>query len=205
MDYITLQRRIWNELDRTDITAVAQDAIKTAIRHYAWQRLFFNEERWTSTTVADQEFYAFPSDFRDIDSLRVTVSDNDYVLFRRDWSTLEDWVINPGTYTGFPTDYAIFRNELRLYPVPNGAYTLHLSGQRDLSALENDSDTNDWLTHGEELIRSRACADLIENIIQDYDEPRSVLYKRREADALDALRRESTIRLSTGRSRKARW
>lgn len=123
-DYVTLQRRIWHELDRSDITADAQAAIQTAIRFYAHRRFYFNEERWTASTVANQEYYAVPLNFRNIDTLKLTVNANSYLLTERTWAEIENWAIAASTFTGYPSDFAMQRNEIRLYPIPNAAYTM---------------------------------------------------------------------------------
>jgi len=56
---------------------------------------------------------------------------------------------------------------VRLYPVPNGAFPLILSYVRSLTTLSADGDTNAWMTHGEELIRLRAKADLYINYLEN--------------------------------------
>lgn len=204
-DYVTMQRRIWRELDRDDITAVAQDAIQSAIRFYAGQRFWFNEDRWTATTSTNVEYYSFPQNFRDVDTLNITVGQNRYTLLRRTWAYLEDIARNTQNYRGYPTDYAVYRNELRLYPIPPDQYTLELAGQADLMDLSSDTTTNAWMVHGEEMIRSRACADILETYTQDYDNPRIQVYRQRESDNFQRLRMESNKRLSTGRVRKSLW
>lgn len=200
-----MQRRIWRELDRDDITAVAQDAINSAIRFYAGQRFWFNEERWTATSATSVEFYSLPPNFRDVDTINITVDQNRYTLLRRQWSYLEDIARNTQNYRGYPTDYCIYRNELRLYPIPQGEYVMELSGQADLADLSADAASNPWMVHGEELIRSRACADVLETYTQDYDNPRIQVYRSREADNFQRLRMESNKRLSTGRLRRSLW
>lgn len=204
-NYGTMTTRILNELDRDDITAEVQTAIQTAIKYYASHRFFFNEERWLASTTASQEYYPLPNNFKEIDTIRLTASDNNYLLHRRHWDEMEELAVDASTYEGYPTDYTIFRNELRLYPVPNASYKMQLSGQKDLAGLSADSTTNDWMTTAEELIRSRAAADVLENILQDYDGPRVTLYKTRERDTFRNLKDESYSRVATGRSRKRRW
>ncbi len=204
-DFITMQRRIWRELDRNDITSVAQDAIRSAVRFYSGQRFWFNEQRWTASTSTSIEFYSFPNEFRDVDTLNIRVNTNRYPLIRRTWNELDEFAQSADLYSGYPTEYAIQRNELRLYPVPNAQFELTLSGQSDLSELTADASSNAWMVHGEELIRARACVDILETYTQDYDNPRISVYRNREQENFLRLRMESNKRLSTGRVRKRRW
>lgn len=204
-DYGTMKRRILRELNRSDLTSDASRAVHTAIEFYADRRFWFNEERWDASTSAGQQYYPMPAGFRDIDELSVHINQNDYLLFRRHWQDIEDFSVSPNTYTGYPTDYAVQRNELRLYPAPNDSYKMTMTGLTNLAELSSDSVSNAWMTYGEEMIRSRACVDLIENLLQDYDEPRSQLYRRREMEAFQNLKMESNRRIATGKSRKARW
>lgn len=204
-DYVTMQRRIWRELDRNDITSVAQDAIQSAVRFYGGQRMWFNEQRWTASTSTSVEYYSLPNEFREVDTINITVNTNQYPLRRRSWAEIDEAAQPANLYSGYPTEYAIQRNELRLYPIPNAQFTLVLSGQSDLTELSSDAATNAWMVHGEELIRSRACADILETYTQDYDNPRIAVYRNREQENFLRLRMESNKRLATGKVRKRRW
>lgn len=205
-DYITMQRRIWRELDRDDITAPVQDAIQSAVKFYTGQRFWFNEQRWTASTSTGIEYYSLPNDFREVDTINIsTQSNNRYQLRRRSWAELDAFAQSPGQLTGYPSDYAIQRNELRVFPVPNGQFAMELSGQGDLTDLSADAATNAWMVHGEELIRSRACVDILETYTQDYDSPRIDVYRRREQENFNRLKIESNKRMSTGTVRRSLW
>ena len=199
-DYATLVNRVLDDLDRQgSLTSQAQNAIQTAIDHYEGTRFFFNQERATAQTVNAQEFYALPSDVLDIDVLSITISNDTYKLIRRTYETLEDW--NDQTSTGYPTDYAVYNQQIRLYPIPNAdGYTLTLSYAKRLSALSSDSDSNAWTTTAEELIRSRADADMSYRILQN--DKRAIGFKMLEQDAYQRLLSESNRRMMTGRTRK---
>ena len=82
-DLGTMENRIADELNRTDMTSYARTAIQTAIKHYEGNRFWFSENRATATTVSGQEFYDLPTDFREMDSLKVLISNNDYRLNER--------------------------------------------------------------------------------------------------------------------------
>jgi len=201
-DYATLVNRVLDDLDRQgSLTSQAQSAIQTAIDHYEGTRFYFNQERATAQTVNAQEFYPLPTDVLDIDVLSITYGDYTTKLNRRTYEQIEDWAVSAVSVTGYPTDYAIYNQQIRLYPIPNAdGYTLTLSYAKRLSALSNDTDSNDWTTTAEELIRSRADADMSFRILQN--EKRAIGFKAFEQDAYQRLVSESNRRMMTGRARK---
>ena len=83
----------------------------------------------------------------------------------------------PTVYTGQPDSYAIYADQLRLFPIPdsagpnNGSYDLTLSTLAQLgpSPLVNDTDTNAWMTEGEQLIRAQALRNLYRFPLRDAD------------------------------------
>lgn len=201
-DYSTLVNRVLDDIDRQgSLTSQAQTAIQTAIDHYEGTRFYFNQERATAQTVNEQEFYPLPDDVLDIDVLSITVNGYTYKLNRRTYEQIEDWHVQASTSTGQPSDYAIYNQQIRFYPIPDkDGYTLTLSYAKRLSALSNDTDSNAWTGVAEELIRSRTDADLSFRILQD--EKRAVGFKAFEQDAYQRLVSESNRRMMTGRTRK---
>lgn len=201
-DYATLVNRVLDDLDRQgSLTSQAQNAIQTAIDHYEGTRFWFNQERANSQTINGVEYYALPDNYLDIDTISITVNGYTYKLNRRTYETLEDWFVQSNTYLGYPSDFAIYDGCIRLYPIPNqDGYTLKLSYATKLSTLENDTDANAWTTSAEELIRSRASADMSFRTLQD--EKRAIGFKAFEQDAYQRLVSESNRRIMTGRTRK---
>jgi len=200
-DYGTMTSRILDDMNRTDLTSQAQSAIKSAIAFYENRRFWFLEQRPTSNTVAGQEFYGLPSDFLDSDSLVLEVNNWTYPLHERRYNVLEDWFVKSATFTGYPTDYAIYDKQIRLYPIPNSdTYTFTLSYYKRLSSLGSDSDTNDWMTEGEELIRRRAEWTLNSGKLRDYDAAQAC--KMLEQEALLQHERLTRARLLTGHTKK---
>ncbi len=53
----------------------------------------------------------------------------------------------------------MYQDRINLFPIPGSTYTLTIHYLKALTALSADSDTNAWLTEGEELIRLHAKAD----------------------------------------------
>lgn len=195
-DYGTMQNRIADEIARTDLGAQIRDAIQSAIRLHESERFWFNESEATASTVAGQAGYAVPSDFLEADDLTLTVSGNRYPLVPRGYDWLRQVSVTEAS-RGRPGSWAIYADQLWLYPVPDGAYTLTLSYLKRLAALSASGDTNAWMTHGEELIRARAKADLFANVIRDFDE--AIAMKAVETEALANLRIKSAKKISTGK------
>ncbi len=198
----TMVNRIADDMARSDVTAAAKAEINSAIRHYSTRRFWFLEARATVNTVDSQEFYTLPGDFMDIDSLVITVNSWTYSLIQRTYQALEDWFVQASTFTGYPTDFAIYDQQLRLYPVPNGAYQMTLSYLQRLEDLSATASTNSWMTEGEELIRARAESRLYVNRYRDFEAAQAM--QMVENDALSAMIRIQNQRIMTGSTKRRR-
>lgn len=165
MTYGDMQTRIATEIVRDNVNTEIKSAIQSAIKHYEIERFWFNETTATSSTAVNQDRYPVPLDLIELDTLKVMVNGEYWPLERRDWP-----YVNDGYNTnGPPTDFAIYRDELYLYPTPDAVYTLTMAYVKSLSTLTADSDTNEWMTKAEILIRSRAKYDLFTDLIRDYE------------------------------------
>jgi hypothetical protein len=73
------------------------------------------------------------------------------------------------TYQGQPADYTVYGGELRIWPIPDQAYTLSLNGLVRLgpNPLSGDSDTNAWMTEGGGIIRGQAKLILYRDLLRD--------------------------------------
>lgn len=199
----TMMDRIADELDRSDLTSQIQKAIQTAIDRYQRKRFFFNEARsLTFNTVDGQEFYtsADSSDIPNIlfiDNVKLTISGSDKIdLERRQYSELEYDSANSTNDEGQPTAYAYYNKQLRLYPIPNSAYAVRVSGVFALSDLSATADTNAWMTDAEALIRSRAKRELLTHVIRDAEGATAMA--QAEAEELQSLIQETNARSGTG-------
>ena len=201
-DFGTMQNRIADEIARSDLTAQIRDAIQSAIRLHESERFWFNEAEAAAASVAGQANYALPGDFLEADALTLTVSGNRYPLCARGFGWIRGVAVAESS-RGRPTDWAYYADQLWLYPVPDAAYALTLSYLKRLAALSESSDTNAWMTHGEELIRARAKADLYANVIRDFDE--ALAMKAVETEALANLRIKSAKKLAAGRLTPTRF
>jgi hypothetical protein len=201
--YLEMQTRIADELDRTDLTSQIQKAIQTAIAFYERKRFWFNEARSiTFNTVDGQEFYtsADQSDIPNlltIDFVKLTISGSDKVnLDRSSYQELEYWSSNLSTDEGQPTAYAYYAKQLRLYPIPDAAYAVRVSGVFSLATLSADSDTNAWMTDAEALIRTRAKREILTHVIRDLEA--AGVMNQVEQEQLKSLIEANTFRSSTG-------
>lgn len=185
-NYGILQNQIADELgDRQDLLkplsdstlslSPIQNAIQSAIAKWERQPFYFNDSAQFSlfNTVIGQFLY-LPSfgipqliQFANIARLHLTVAGSTYALVPRRWTYLED--ISIGNQNGKPTDYAYFAEALRLYPPPDGAYPVSLSGTQRFNPLVVSTDLNPWTEDAYDLIRSEAKLILAREVIFDDD------------------------------------
>jgi hypothetical protein len=198
-----MQSRIADELNRTDLTSQIQSAIKSAILVYDKQRFWFNESRaFTFSTVDGQEFYT-SSDNADIpnllsiDTVQIAISGSDkYLLTRVPYEQIEAVSSNGTEDEGQPTWFCYHAKQIRLYPIPDAVYTVRVTGNWALSDLSLTSDTNNWMTDAEILIRSRAKRELFTHVIRDVEGVAAMI--QAENEELRALRAASGMRGTSG-------
>ena len=204
-DFGTMTNRVLRDLTRTkpnDLTAHAQDEIKTSIAHYEKRRFWFVEGRATASTTSGTEYYALPTDFLDEDIISIQVNNWTYPLIKRTWGTIEDWFVQSNTFLGYPTDFALYQEQIRLYPIPNGTYTLTISYYKQLDSLSADGDTNAWMVEGEELIRTHTEERIYRLKIKDRVQADEAKTARNEV--LAEMMKLTNARLLTGRTRRRR-
>ncbi len=204
--YGVMQTRIADEIKRTDLTSQIQLAILSAINFYKTDRFWWNECRADASTVASQEYYGLPADFLALDFIGVTVSSRYYQLVPKSAHEIDEINWGAGTYTGYPAYFALYENNLRLYPIPNDVYTLRIAYLKQLTALSAAGDSNEWTVTAEELIRLHAKADLLENVIRGPEavgEAQSL--RLREREVYSQVRFNADLRRSSGRLRVSGW
>lgn len=224
-NYITLQKQIADECgdnqallqplsDSSGLLSPIQNAIQAAIAKWERVPFYFNDFRLEPTvastfnTVAGQEFYGATdyaplNTMASIKSLRVLISNNRYGLTERDANYLNIVSVSP-TNRGQPTDYSYDAGQLRLYPIPDNAYPMGLTGAQRLAALVEDTDANAWTQDAYDLIRCEAKLVLARDVINDADIEAAAgkaIYgdPNYPADVgyLGALKKETTLRHST--------
>ena len=198
----TVRNRILSDLNRTsanDLTSSVETEIKTAIAFYERRRFWFLEARATATTVDGQEYYALPDDFRDDDSLVITANGSTFPLMKRTYDVIESWFVQEST-KGTPSDYAIYDEQIRLYPIPNGQYVLTLSYYKQLAELQSEEATNAWMDEAEGLIRSRVEWTMFARKLRDFDAAQAC--KVLEQEELEQHEKLTRARLMTGKTKK---
>ena len=144
-----------------------------------------------------------------IDKIHILVNSNRYTLYARTWQYLEEISVNPAVVTSIPIDYAYFAEQIRIYPIPDGAYPLTFNANQRLTALVNPADTNAWTQDAFDLIRSQAKLNLAQEVLHDadlaaecktaiYGDPRSIMGQQQSRGYLYALKAESTRRTGQG-------
>jgi hypothetical protein len=195
--YVDMQTRIADDLVDTAVTtAQIKNAILTAVSDYDSARFFFNQKTATFSTVAAQEYYttAALSDIPNIvsiDSALITYSGYKSQLVAVDYSTMD--AEQDGTITSAPYWYAYYGQQIRLFPIPDAVYTVTLSYLYKFTTLSADSDTNAWMTDGEEMIRQAAKRRLALDTLRDPE--LAAICKSLEEDAYDGLLMETRLKL----------
>jgi hypothetical protein len=169
----TMKSRIAAELARTDLTSLIATAIQDAIDAYTDERFWFAESRAiTFSTVDGQEFYtssdaASIATINVIDYAIVYVGNDPHTLRYGRPEDMEHLSAN-GTQEGTPWSYTWYGNALRLYPVPDQAYTVRIGAAVKVAAPASDAEaSNHWMTSAERLIRSRAKLELALHVLKD--------------------------------------
>lgn len=185
-DYITLQRAIADELgNRTDLLSPLSDsnlslspiqnAIQSAVSKWEREPFYFLEtydhDTPLFTTVAGREFYTAADDpdiatSPYITTLHVLLSAIRCPITKRSWQYIEDQSTNPAA-RGQPYDWAYFAQQIRLYPIPDGAYPIRATRTARITELSADGDTNVWTTAAYDLIRSEAKLILARDTLHD--------------------------------------
>lgn len=165
--FAALKTRVSDELNRADLTSQISSAVTRAIEFYADERFSFNEGRSTVVTVADNQYVTLPTGLRKIDSIYATVGGHTYEMVKREFDALELWH-GASDSKGQPLDYAVRDTRFRIYPTPDQAYTLIVTGIYDETALSADGDTNGWCSGVyQDLITARARYTISRDILFD--------------------------------------
>lgn len=202
--YLDMINRIGDESLRSDMTNQIKLCIQDAIGHYEVERFWFNQFRdRTFTTAAGQEFYG-EGDLSDIpqvlefDAVTLTVGSTRWPLSKAGYVQLEDWNADASA-RGQPTHYAYWGRQIRLYPVPDSAYQIRLSGLFKLPMLVADGDVNAWTEDAGELVRHRAKAILYGQYLRD--DANAARATALEMAALERLATTTARRLSSSEIR----
>jgi hypothetical protein len=202
-----MKQRIADEVARSDLTSMIAYAISDAISYYQSKRFLFNESRDIEfDTASDQEFYdkydnaAIPNLMK-IDYVKLDLDGWAYTLCRADPEELEDY----SAASGQPTSYTYYDRQIRLYPVPDQAWTIRIAGHLKLDEPASDTEKhNAWMVEAERLIRARAKLNLARNVnaaglTPTFADKAIAIYSAEERDAFDEMKMRTNAIHATGR------
>ncbi len=147
-----------------DIAAIGR-AIERAIRHYSGRRWWFSENQGAAfNTASGTEYYAIPSPLRVVDNVSVTVSQDPYILTKRTNDYIEQVYTPSAVYSGKPSDWCLFEDQIRIFPIPDGTYAVKTQGyglalptySTDAADAWTTDTTTPWANEAYDLIYSRA-------------------------------------------------
>lgn len=188
-----LKTRIADEFVNESITtAQIENAIKSAVKHYEREAFWFNQKVGTFATVAAQEYYTtaanadIPKIVR-IDSMRSSFGN---VIRAVSFDHIEQ--MQDGSVTSAPGFYTRYKDQIRLYPIPDAVYTMTMAYIYKLTTLSADADTNAWTDECEEMIRQASKRILATDILHADDMAQR--YAELERVAYDRIRSENKDR-----------
>lgn len=228
--YGDMVTRVTDELARSDLSSQTQTAIMRAIRFYERRRWWFNETRFTFSTVSGQEYYSDVeagnrtiSRLKSVDSATLLVNSvNRYPITQRSWNYINT-ISSTSTNYGQPEDFCLYGASgygsvsattavasgqlIRLYPIPDSQpYTIQIAGLITLLDQEGLGPYS-FPPNVTTDVWSLDCEDLIccrakWDVCSSYlkDLDGAQAAKAQEGEALSALNRINIMRTSTGRT-----
>jgi hypothetical protein len=191
MTWLELLNQVSFRLNRPDLPA-------DFVRHMAEERVtfygpqIFQPAEGTNdsiTTQPGQYFYQLPSGTQRINFVRilyggifipVTLVDNYNDILMVD-------VLQP-PFTSVPVSLAkVYGNQLRLFPTPDGQYTIELTGMFTIGAPTDDNDdTNFWVTDGRVLEINATMLEICNEYL-DLTDPSPIRTQRLKQNTDEAL------------------
>jgi len=210
-----MKARIAQEMKRGELTASAtavQASVLSAIEFFKRRRFHFNEFNDALLTASASATYvtlsrlATDSGIRPIifDSIKAVIGTRDYPLTARNWREIDS--VDAGQWYGYPEWYAIHSEKIRLYPPPNQAYVLRISGVKDLIEVTAGAAagvTNAWTNDAEEMIRCKAKSTLFRDELRNMQ--MAGIFESEAERVYKELLKEVTAKTSAGRIRPTNW
>jgi hypothetical protein len=197
MTFDELVSAVCDDLNRSDLTAQASDAVSMAIRQYDHRGWWFHETSHTFSTTASTAVYPLPADFRSMDLVRIRQPGGDWQeVIPASFSAVQR-MLEASATTGYPDYYAIYNSELYLGVAPNGGYEARLYYRRGLGEMSGGA-SNAWTTDAQDLIRAAAAKTVA--IRKLHDPELASMFGSVESSEYVRLLAENDKRVSTGRS-----
>ena len=197
-----MKTRIGLELKRNDLIndGSVSAAILSSLDFYKRQKFRWNQARADASLTDGIEYYGLPADFIEMDTAVLIHNDElDFMQQRSHYWIDEnkEW----SNYQSRPYVIAVQADEFRMYPIPDSQpYTVRITYTYEQPKPSADDDTSDWFTDGEELIRTHAKVDLLENSIRGESAfLEAKVLRGREMEIASSLRREYKRSQSAGR------
>jgi hypothetical protein len=125
----------FSDSDEATLTALLNDAYEDIWTREGWP---FKEAEADVSVTAGDDTPTMPTDFGKVIALGDNTNSIELEFWRADELQLE--TIGALTDTGQPLVYYFVGNTLKLYPVPDSAYTLKLKYVKTFTPLEADTD-----------------------------------------------------------------
>lgn len=194
-----LKLRIITEINRDDLADDLADILGTyidrSIDFYANSRFWFNEARAVGSFVTGDEYLNLPTGTRILDQLYIIIGSVRYEMLRREMDQIETLYSVP--MTGQPTDYAIFGDQIRVWPTPNTAWQYIALTVSDVTPLTDDTSSNYWTNEGQDLIDARTRYLIYRDALRDNDGANNA--KVAEDEAYTNLKGKTNRKIGVGR------
>lgn len=143
MNYSQLKSNIADFLNRSDLTAVIPTFIELAESQME-RPLRVRQMLSRSTASIDTQYSAFPADFLEAKTFKITSSNPIQPLEFLTPEQMDDRDQLYANAPGMPKYFTVIGNQLRVSPTPDATYTAELSYFAKLPKL-SDSVTTNWL------------------------------------------------------------
>lgn len=202
----SMAQQIADDIDDTtgEYSSQIARAIQEAIRYCEREPFYFNQTREiTFLTVNGQEFYGSDANANIPTLININAAWTEdqqgqrSILTRAAPEELE-LLSDNSAGQGEPYWFSYFERQIRLYPIPDAyVYNIRLQASNyRLVPVVNDQDTNAWFTEAFDMVKARAKYILAKNTTKDAAVAAEALSDF--SDQFDALKRESSMRLSRG-------
>lgn len=184
-----LQDTAFMSVSVSSVTSVINDVVN----YFKFRRYWFNEtEADLTATVGNPVLSGMPSDFlREIEHGGLTIRYSNIVYPLKKISTESyDKMDNSGL--GLPRFYTYRNNRIELYPYPSDAYTVRLRYLKDYAELSLNSDSNDFTSNADRLVRYEALARIYAEYKQD-DKMESYYTARSASEENNLLKRSNAL------------
>lgn len=201
---LQMVERIRRDINRgTDFDVPIKEGIQSAIDFYKSTRYWFNTKRAFTTVDPQVEFVTLPTDFIEIDALRLEEASQYDPMEEVAWDQIQERQRDPN-YDGRPVWYAIQDNSLRLFPKPDRTYTYEIAYHCDLTAVSlsaSDLASNAWTNDAYDMIRCHATAVVLSQYISAEDSEQRARTFMEYATAVDTrLKRRTGRSAASGRT-----